>query len=298
MISNSQKRRQRKSKQNKFKTKRIGHKSYIIVIYRTWSIIEHYKKLRDIVVSGYLRQIISSCSHLPFEIETLCRMYCNEKSVVIHHLDELTPNIHGTLTFGETFNDLYHYEKMIFCRRIIRPNKLPIHYLRVYPANSRCTERETLSQQIYFIEYILYKHYNTLTKLDLSQMYMNDRHVLYLCNAIENISKYRTQKKIGDAKKKLNDRKHQQTPKYLGSKKVQREVEKQFERMKKAEVANLGKIKATMKLEDVNLLMNAVSDKYFDLLLRTIKRYCPRIKRLSLSSNNISNKSLASVMKY
>eukprot|EP01083_Nonionella_stella_P026997 74261_1 len=251
-------RRQRKAKQNISKTKCIDHKSCM----NKFRIIEHHEKLKDILVSGYLHQIIESYSRLPLEIEILCYMYCNEEKIV----DKLKPSSYGQLTLDETFNDLYVYEKMIFCRRIIRSKQFAIHNLRVYPHIDGCSDRDTLSlrisQQFFFIEYILCKHYNTVSKLDLSQMYMNDCHVLYFCNAIENMIQY-----FEDVK---NER----------------------------EISNTKRIKVWMRLEELNLSTNDISDQYFDLLLRTIKRYAPRMKRLILSSNNISDKSLASVIKY
>eukprot|EP01083_Nonionella_stella_P008859 25643_1 len=316
MISKSQKRRQRKSKQNKVKKANcMASGGYM----NKFKIIENYRKMTDIVISGYLHEIIKSYSNLPLEIERLCRLFCNDEKMIIQTINELPRDTtkliskdrqpQSILKFGKTFNFLYYYEKMVFCRRIIQQQtkELPIHELRVYPDDSAQRDGNidttALSRQLYFIEYILCKQYNTISKLDLSEMQMNDRHVLYLCNAIENMIQYRKHMKVEHAKTKQNKPNKQkrydpQTLKYFGNKKVQKEVQKQFERMQEVKRASVKDMNVKMKLEEVDLSMNNISDKYFDLLLRTIKRHAPQMKRLLLSSNNISNKSLANIMKY
>lgn len=243
-----------------------------------------------------------------------------------------------TLKLGRIFNSLSWYEKTLVCRRMVRQKVYPIHELIVYPpdddiANDEKKSRNLLAEQLFFTEYILCKRYSTLQKLDLSELQLTDRHLLSLCNGIDEIITYNTQRK---QKKQLEANENLQSPNKADAGKhceQQPAPQKKSRRNKKKPASNkasadheisrvFGKNKAVhqvllqqietaqdaaknqqmqpvkMKLHELNLSNNAIGNQYFALLLRTIKAHMPNLKLLEMSLNEISDYALPWIMKY
>jgi len=248
---------------------------------------------------------------------------------------------HCVLKFNHTFTALSSYEKRLLCRRILRQKVYPIHKLVVYPppdpdpaenANTADADieaeksRNFVTEQLFFTEYILCKRYSTLQTLDVSELDLNDEHLLYLCTAIENLIRYNTQRKEKKLQAKLkqiesneDSNKHsQQQPspkkkkrskKKDGDEQIQakifgrdskavHQILEQQRKMKEEAMKNQKTEPVKMKLKEINLSYNSIGDRYLPLLLRAIKNHLPDLKLLDLSVTQISNASLPCIIKY
>ena len=368
MSSKSARRRQRKARQNTNKQQSESKSINKSKVTRThisddvnygdeFKIIEQPIKMGDILLHGYVREnsLMNRLNFVfPMEILSLCLDY-----FIIHNHN--TRAIDDTLwsvaikmkrdrqdrqgksrniefKFNETFNNLWSYDKRLVYKRMLLEKKLPISAVKVWPIESCENEyhKEIFkSEQFYFLEYMLYKRYNTISSLDLSQMKYYDGDIMYLLNSIQNIAKFISDKNrqklmlktqsnftaLKSSKKRqqkthsqdnidANNVKHRQRrtkkrgdlPIFSKNRAAQKEIERQLlSRGKTSKARYIPKSKMDnieFKLVTLILSDNNISDKHLPLLLRTIKRYMPNLKSLSLSNTNISNKSLDVIMKY
>ena len=223
----------------------------------------------------------------------------------------------------DAFNDLSAYQKGLICQRLLLQRKYPVHSLKVWPIE--CDDDKIkinlISEQLYFIEYLFYKRHDTLISVDLSEMNYNDHNLLYLLNAMENVTKYTSKKKsqkvqqeraikngngnLKSSKQRPNklekddfERKEDTTPKFSKNRKAQAEIERQLKKAREQKVKGKIHVDIKYKMQSMNLSYNNISDKHVALLLRVIKRCMPNMRKLDLSGTNVTNKSLQVIMKY
>eukprot|EP01084_Bolivina_argentea_P013745 25762_1 len=325
-MSKSSRRRQRKSKQ-KAKIQSKENCNYA----DKFKIIE--KNITDTLVCAYIRQIKphARINIVPYEIQKICDCYFNDESITTLWINKvILPSItnieyeqrkknkqlkitKSILKFNDTFNQLTSHDKRLVCKIIIKQKRYPIHKLTLWPIendNTKCTN--TVFNQLYFLEYILCKRYNTLIELDLCEMNLNDNHLLYLCNGIENLIKYNIikkeqrikeseesksknengsnekhskQKPDNSLQNKSNSNNQKQTPKktnntpvYSKNKRAQREIERQLEKMKQMKQKQQKTVEIKMKLKAIDFSSNGITDKHMSLLLRMIKKYMPALE--------------------
>eukprot|EP00483_Globobulimina_turgida_P008756 UN08774 len=129
---------------------------------------------------------------------------------------------------------------------------------------------------------MLYKRYNTITILDLSEMQWTDNHILYFCNIIPNIID--SLKKTSHSAIKHSKQRPNTSVNDIKVKDLQKRKKK--------------KVGIWMKLKEINLSKNNITDKNLQLLLKTIKLYMPQLKLLNLSENLITNESFTIIKKW
>ena len=187
-------------------------------------------KVLQLICEGYVRQITQNMDDriLYIDIEKLCHSFCNDEEFMSNELEStlsLIANVqfeiitklkkiknsrrskskgvaveeemkkpkvtHCTLELDDTFNALNFYQKRLILRKILKQNKWPIHDLRVWKDDNTTA----ISEQFYFVEYVLLRRYHSICSLDLSQMDLTDNHLLFFCNLIADVMQYHTDKK-------------------------------------------------------------------------------------------------------
>eukprot|EP01084_Bolivina_argentea_P244251 409228_1 len=270
------------------------------------------------ILYGYIRKIQRNMDQpVPTDIARLCYLYFNIQQHFVegHNLiSNIIPNItnikckyhpthkkwnksqiptHCTLTFSKTFDELCLPEKRLICKTIIQDRNWPVHILVMWKSKAdrnnygNNQRKKWLQKELYCMEYILCQRYNTIIKLDLSDMGFKDIDILYLCNMIQNIIKHNIEWTFSEKQLLVKNTTHK--PKYYKNGEEVKKISKQL-------IQKKVKVDVSMELKELCLSNNHITDRGLEMLLKTIKKYMPQLKLLDLGHNPITNKSFSTII--